>query len=261
MIYFVGAGPGAPDLITVRGARLLAAADVVIYAGSLVNRELLELCRPGCATYDSAGLTLEEIVELMCACEEQGGLCVRLHTGDPALYGAHREQMDALDERGIAYEVVPGVSSLFAAAAALQVEYTVPEVSQSLIVTRVEGRTPVPERERLSSMAAHGCTLALFLSAGLLEKAQEELLAGGYAPETPAAIVYRASWPDEALYPCTVGTLARCAEEHGVRKTALVVVGEALGAHQSRSRLYDPGFAHGYREAQTADEGGEAPCA
>ena len=255
MIHFVGAGPGAPDLITVRGQRLLAQTDVVIFAGSLVNPELLDTCREGCEVHDSAGMTLEEVLCVMRRSHEAGRDCVRLHTGDPSLYGAIREQMDALDELGIPYEVVPGVSSFLAAAAALETEYTVPQVSQSVIVTRMEGRTLVPESERLRSMAAHGCTMVLFLSAGLLEAAQEELLLGGYAPETPCAIVYRASWPDEAVYRCTLDTLASCAREHGVRKTALVVVGEVLGSHAERSLLYHPAFSHGYRAGSDSAEG------
>ena len=255
MIHFVGAGPGAPDLITVRGQRLLAQADVVIFAGSLVNAELLDSCREDCARYDSAGMTLEEVVAVMRDAQADGRDCVRLHTGDPSLYGAIREQMDALDELGIPYEVVPGVSSFLAAAATLGTEYTVPGVSQSVIVSRMGGRTPVPEGERLSTLAAHGCTMVLFLSAGLLDAAQEELLLGGRAPETPCAIVHRASWPDEAVYRCTVATLASCAREHGVRRTALVVIGEALESHGARSLLYHPGFSHGYRAASMPGEG------
>lgn len=257
MIHFVGAGPGAPDLITLRGARLLEEADVVVYAGSLVNPELLELCREDCVVHDSSGMTLEEVVEVMRVAERDGKTCVRLHTGDPSLYGAHREQMDELDRLGIGYDVVPGVSSLMGAAAALRAEYTLPGVSQSVVVTRMEGRTPMPQGERLASFAAHGCTLALFLSAGLLEEAQRELLAGGYDPGAPAAIVYRATWPDEAVYRCTVGTLAACAREHGVTRQALVTVGEFLGPVQERSRLYDPSFSHGYRAA-VEQAGGES---
>lgn len=253
MIHIVGAGPGAPDLITVRGARLLAEADVVIYAGSLVNPELLELCKEGCEVHDSARMTLEEVLDVMRACEARGASCVRLHTGDPSLYGAIREQMDALDALGIAYEVVPGVSSLCGAAAALRAEYTLPGVSQSVIVTRMEGRTPVPEPERLREMAAHGCTMVLFLSTGLLEEAQAELLAGGYDEDTPAAIVYKATWPDEAVYRCSVGTLAQTARDHDVTRTALIVVGQVLGGGYERSKLYDPQFSHGYRAARAGE--------
>jgi precorrin-4/cobalt-precorrin-4 C11-methyltransferase len=241
----------------VRGARLLGAADVVVYAGSLVNPELLSLCRPGCEVHDSAGMTLEQTTEVLCSAAKAGKECVRLHTGDPALYGAIAEQMAELDRAGVPYDVVPGVSSLFGATAALRCELTRPGVTQSVVVTRAEGRTPVPERESLRAWAAHGATMALFLSAGLLEQAQEELLSGGYDPEAPAAIVYRATWPEEATYHCTVGTLAACACEHQVTRQALVVVGECLGALRERSRLYDPSFSHGYREAtgQTRDEG------
>ncbi len=256
MIHFVGAGPGASDLITVRGARLLTLADVVIYAGSLVNPELLVLCSPYCEIHDSAGMTLEETVAIMREASESGKDCVRLHTGDPSLYGAIAEQMAELDRLGIAYEVVPGVSSLFGAAAALSTELTQPGVSQSLIITRTEGRTPVPELERLRLLASHHTTMALFLSAGLLEQAQEELLAGGYAADTPAAIVYRATWPDEAVYRCTVGTLAACAREHEVGRTAMIIVGSVLDGAGERSKLYDPGFSHGYRNAE-----GDATCA
>lgn len=249
MIYFVGAGPGAADLITLRGARLLAQADVVVYAGSLVNPELLNGCKPGCEVYDSSRMTLAQIVDVMATAHAQGQTCVRLHTGDPALYGAIAEQMAELRCRGIAYEVVPGVSSLFGASAALGAEFTVPGVSQTLIVTRVAGRTPVPDAERLRDLAAHGCTLVLFLSAGLLREAQDELLEGGLDPSTPAAIVVRATWPDEATYRCDVGTLARCAQEHGIARTALVVVGKCLETSDTRSLLYDAGFSHGYRAA------------
>lgn len=255
MVYFVGAGPGAPDLITVRGARLLAEADVVVYAGSLVNPELLDACKDGCAIYDSAHMTLAEVVDVMACAHAEGKTCVRLHTGDPALYGAHGEQMDELRKRQIPFEVVPGVSSLFGATAALACELTVPEVSQSVVLTRMEGRTPMPEGENLAALAAHDCTLVLFLSAGLLDQAQRELCAGGRDADEPAAIVVRATWPDEAVYPCTVGTLARCAQEHGVSKTALVVVGQCLEPCVTRSRLYDAGFSHGYRTA--SEQGGE----
>ncbi|MBR2682577.1 MAG: precorrin-4 C(11)-methyltransferase [Atopobiaceae bacterium] len=256
MIHFVGAGPGAPDLITVRGARLLAEADVVIYAGSLVNPELLAGCKPTCSVYDSAFMTLEEVMDVLRAAEERGETCVRLHTGDPALYGAIAEQMEALDRAGLAYDMVPGVSSLFGATAALRTELTQPGVSQSLIVTRASGRTAVPEREQLRRLATHGCTMALFLSAGLLEQVQDDLLAAGYEADVPAAIVYRATWPDEATYRCTVGTLSACAAEHGVSKTAIIVVGEVLEAHGTRSRLYDPQFSHGYRGGSASEREG-----
>ena len=247
MIHFIGAGPGAADLITVRGARLLREADVIIYAGSLVNPALLENKKEDCAVYDSASMTREDVIDVMKATEASGGTTVRLHTGDPSLYGAIREQMDRLDELEIAYDVTPGVSSFSGAAAALEAEYTLPEVSQSVIITRMAGRTPVPEREKLSKMASHGCTMVLFLSTGLLEDVERELMEGGYEPDTPAAIVYKATWPEQRVYRCTVSTLARTAKENQVTKTALITVGGFLGGQYERSKLYDPGFTHGYR--------------
>ena len=247
MIHFIGAGPGAADLITVRGARLLREADVIIYSGSLVNPALLENKKENCAIYDSASMTLEDVIDVMKATEASGGTTVRLHTGDPSLYGAIREQMDRLDELEIAYDVTPGVSSFSGAAAALEAEYTLPEVSQSVIITRMAGRTPVPEREKLSKMASHGCTMVLFLSTGLLEDVERELMEGGYGPDTPAAIVYKATWPKQRVYRCTVSTLARTAKENQVTKTALITVGGFLGGQYERSKLYDPGFTHGYR--------------
>ena len=250
MVHFVGAGCGAPDLITLRGARLLREADVVIYAGSLVNRSLLNETKPGCAKHDSARLTLEQVIEIMRAAETAGLTTVRLHSGDPCLYGAVREQFDALERLGIAYDVCPGVSAFSGAAAALRAEYTLPEVSQTLIISRAAGRTGVPERESLRSLAAHGATMALFLSAGLTEKVQEELLSGGYSPETPAAIVYKATWPgEEQTIRCTVGTLHAAAREHGITKTALLLIGDCLGETYARSKLYDPAFTTGYRKA------------
>ena len=249
MIHFVGAGSGADDLITVRGARLIAQADVVIYAGSLVNPALLKNCRPDCEIFDSASMTLEEVLAVMDKAEAEGKTTVRLHTGDPSIYGAIREQMDALDERGYTYDITPGVSSFCGAAAALKAEYTLPNVSQTVIITRAEGRTPVPEKEQLRALAAHGSTMVLFLSTGLLEKAQQELISGGYSPDTPAAIVYKATWPDEKVFRCTVSTLAETARENQITKTALITVGGFLGSEYDRSLLYDPGFTHGCREA------------
>ncbi len=249
MIHFVGAGPGAPDLITLRGAKLLAEADVILYAGSLVNPALLEDRKAGCQVYNTAHMTLEEVLAVM---ERAGIRCevVRLHTGDPSLYGAIREQMDALDRLNIPYDVTPGVSAFSGAAAALRAEYTLPNVSQTVIITRAEGRTPVPEGEKLRDLARHQATMVLFLSAGLLSKVQEELLAGGYPPDTPAAIVYKATWPGEKVFYCTVDSLAKTAEQNGVSRTALVTVGQFLEGEYARSRLYDPTFSHGWREAQ-----------
>ena len=249
MIYFVGAGAGAPDLITVRGAKLISQADVIVYAGSLVNSALLDYKKDGCAVYDSARMTLEEVIADMAPAAQAGKTVVRLHTGDPCVYGAHREQMDALERLGLEYEVCPGVSSFCGAAAALKAEYTLPNVSQTVILTRMEGRTPVPEKEQIEALAAHGATMVIFLSAGQLEKLSARLIAGGYAPETPAAIVYKATWPDEKVIRTTVAGLADAAAREGVTKTALIAVGGFLGDEYDRSKLYDPSCTTGFREA------------
>ena len=253
MVHFVGAGPGAPDLITVRGAKLLGEADVMIYAGSLVNPELLHLCREGCEIHNSAFLTLEQVLAIVVQAEEQGKTTVRLHTGDPSVYGAIREQMDALDKKGIPYDIVPGVSSFCAAAASAHAEYTLPGVSQSVILTRMAGRTPVPEREAIASFAAHGASMAVFLSAGMLSALQEELLKGAYTEDTPACIVYKASWPEEKVLPCTVGLLAAVGQKNGVGKTALILVGDFLNSSFDRSCLYDPAFSTGFREKESTE--------
>jgi len=250
MVHIVGAGCGAPDLITVRGMRQLGEADVVIYAGSLVNTELLKYTRPGCELHDSARMTLEEIIGVIEDAERTGRTTVRLHTGDPSLYGAIAEQMHELDRRGIEYDITPGVSSFAGAAAALKAEYTVPDVSQTVIITRSAGRTPVPEKENLASLASHGATMVLFLSTGLLDKVTAEMTEGGFSPDTPAAIVYKASWEDEKVCRCTLGTLKATAEENGITKTALIVVGRFLEGGDTRSLLYDPGFSTEFREAQ-----------
>lgn len=249
MIYFVGAGSGAPDLITVRGARLLSEADVIVYAGSLVNSALLEYKKDGCEVYNSAKMTLEEVIAVMAPAAKAGKTVVRLHTGDPCVYGAHREQMDELDKRGLPYEVCPGVSSFCGAAAALKAEYTLPNVSQSVILTRMEGRTPVPEKEQIEAFAAHGATMVIFLSVGQLPRLSERLIAGGYAPDTPAAIVYKATWPDEKVVRTTVGELAAAGAREGITKTALITVGGFLGTEYERSKLYDPTFTTEFREA------------
>lgn len=249
MIYFVGAGSGAPDLITVRGAKLLEQADVIVYAGSLVNPALLEYKKESCAVYNSATMTLEEVMEVMIPATRAGKLVVRLHTGDPCVYGAHREQMDVLDREGLDYEVVPGVSSFCGAAAALKAEYTLPDVSQTVILTRMEGRTPVPPKEKIELLAAHGATMVIFLSAGQLEKLSERLIEGGYTADTPAAIVYKATWPEEKVVRTTVGGLAQAARAEGITKTALITVGGFLGDVYERSKLYDPTFTTEFREA------------
>ena len=249
MITFVGAGPGAEDLITVRGQRLLQSADIVIYAGSLVNPGLLSMCREECEIYNSAKMTLEEVMEVMEKGQKEGKEIVRLHTGDPCLYGAIREQMDELDRCGIAYEVCPGVSSFSGAAAALEAEYTLPGISQSVVITRMAGRTPVPEKESIRSFAAHQATMVIFLSTGMLQKLSEELILGGYPEDTPAAIVYKATWPEEKVLRCTVAELAQTAEAEGVTKTALIVVGRVLDGEYERSKLYDPSFTTEFRKA------------
>ncbi|MBE6990941.1 MAG: precorrin-4 C(11)-methyltransferase [Ruminococcaceae bacterium] len=249
MVHFVGAGSGAPDLITVRGKSYLEQADVIIYAGSLVNPALLADAKPGCEIFNSAKMTLEEIIAVMERAEKENKLTVRLHTGDPCLYGAIREQMDVLRRLGIAYDVCPGVSSFCGAAAALEAEYTLPGISQSVVITRMAGRTPVPERESIRSFAAHGATMVIFLSTGLLQELEAELQAGGYGADTPAAIVYKATWPDEKVLRCTVATLRETAERNGVRKTALIVVGHCLGNSYDLSRLYAADFSTEFREA------------
>lgn len=256
MIHFVGAGSGASDLITVRGSRLLGEADVIIYAGSLVNPELLDYKKEGCVVYDSAKMTLEEVFAVMKAAEEKGLVTVRLHTGDPCVYGAIREQMDLLDGAGIKYDYCPGVSAFCGAASALNLEYTLPGISQTVIITRMAGRTPVPEREEIAKLASHGSTMVIFLSTGMLEKLSERLIAGGYTENTPAAIVYKATWPDERSYTCTVGTLAQCARDNQVTKTALIIVGDTVAqAGYNRSELYHPAFTTEFRQATQSREG------
>lgn len=249
MVHFVGAGSGAADLITVRGMRLLEQADVIIYAGSLVNPELLEYKKEDCEVYNSAKMTLEEVLEVIFAAEEKGFTTVRMHTGDPSLYGAIREQMDVLDEKGIAYDYCPGVSSFCGAASALNLEYTLPDVSQSVIITRMAGRTPVPEKESIESFAAHQATMVVFLSTGMLEELSRRLIAGGYTADTPAAIVYKATWEDEKKFICTVGTLAQTAKENNITKTALMIIGDVVThSRYNRSELYNPEFTTEFRE-------------
>lgn len=251
MVHFVGAGPGAADLITLRGKALLEKADVVIYAGSLVNPQLLEYCKEDCEIYNSARMTLEEVIEVIVQAEAKKADIVRLHTGEPSIYGAIREQIDILEEKGIAYDCCPGVSACFGAAASLHLEYTLPEVSQSLIITRMEGRTKVPEKEQIESFAAHQASMAIYLSTGMLGELSRRLIAGGYPKDTPAALCYKVTWPEEETYLCTVEQLEQTAREHGITRTALVLVGEAI-AHQEyeKSRLYAPDFTTGYREAR-----------
>lgn len=249
MVDFVGAGSGAADLITIRGMRLLECADVVIYAGSLVNPELLSYTKSGCEIYNSAEMTLDEVTDVMEKSERGGKNTVRLHTGDPCLYGAIREQMDRLDALGIEYKICPGVSSFCGAAAALKAEYTLPAVSQSVIITRMAGRTAVPDRESIESFAAHGATMVVFLSSGMTAELSERLISGGYPADTPAAIVYKATWHDEKVIRCTVGTLAAAAAENGITRTALITVGGFLADDYELSKLYDAEFETGYRKA------------
>lgn len=247
MIYFIGAGPGSVELITVKGARLLKEADTVIYAGSLVNPDLLKECKEECQIHNSASMTLEEVIDVLTGDDGDDKVIVRLHTGDPSIYGAIREQMDILNVKGHAYEVVPGVSSFCGAAAALKVEYTLPAVSQTVILTRMEGRTPVPEKEKIRLLASHQATMVLFLTSSLIKELVVELLEGGYTEDTKAAIVYKATWPEEKVYRTTVGALAQCAKENNITKTALIVIGDVLGDEYELSKLYDKSFTHEYR--------------
>lgn len=251
MVNFVGAGPGAVDLITVRGMELIKKADVIIYAGSLVNPELLGYAKENAEIYNSATMTLEEVMDVMIQAAKEGREVVRLHTGEPSIYGAVREQMDILDKEGISYASCPGVSACFGAAAGLNLEYTLPEVSQTLIITRLEGKTKVPEKEQMELLAGHGASMAIYLSAGMLQKLSEKLIKGGYSSDTPAAIVYKATWPEEKQIICTVGDMAAKAKEANIVKTAIVLVGDAV-THSSyeRSKLYDPDFSTEFRKAK-----------
>lgn len=254
MVYFVGAGTGAADLITVRGRRMLEQADVIIYAGSLVNPALLAYAKEGCEIHNSAELTLKEVIQFIDKAEAEGKTTVRLHTGDPSIYGAVREQMDELDRLGISYESCPGVSACFGAAAALNLEYTLPGVSQSLVITRMEGRTQVPEKESIESFAAHQASMAVYLSAGMLKELSRRLIEGGYGKTTPAALVYKATWDEEEAYICTVETLYEVAAVHGITKTALVLVGDAVAhQHYRKSRLYASDFSTGFRKGYSSE--------
>ena len=249
MVHFVGAGSGAVDLITIRGAKLLGEADVVIYAGSLVNPDLLHYCKEGCEIHDSAKMTLEQVIAVIKEAEAAQKTTVRLHTGDSSIFGAVREQFDELIKLGIEYDVCPGVSSFCGAASSLKTEYTLPDVSQTVIITRSAGRTPVPEGQSIASLAAHQATMVLFLSTSLTEKLQSELLSGGYPGETPVAIVYKATWPEEKIFRCTVDTLHKTVTENGLTKTSLIIGGNCMGDKYVRSLLYHPGFTTEFREA------------
>jgi precorrin-4/cobalt-precorrin-4 C11-methyltransferase len=250
MVHFVGAGPGAPDLITIRGRDLIEKCDVLIYAGSLVNPELLQYAKEGCEIHNSAYLNLDEVIDIMKKADAEGKTVVRLHTGDPSIYGAIREQMDELNRLGIEFDDTPGVSSFCGAAAALNLEYTLPGVSQSVIITRMEGRTKVPEKESVEALASHDSTMVFFLSAGNIEGLANKLMEAGRPAETPCAIVYKATWPDEKKIVCTLRDAAQMAEKEGISKTALIIVGDVVEAgNYEKSRLYDKDFETEYRKA------------
>lgn len=249
MIQIVGAGPGDPELITVKGMNALKEADIVIYAGSLVNPKLLEYCKKDCTVYDSAGMNLDEVIAVMKAEYAKDKRIVRLHTGDPSIYGAIREQMDLLAGLDIPFTVIPGVSSFCAAAAALKKEYVLPEVSQTVILTRMEGRTPVPKKEDIRNLAKINATMIIFLSVHLIEELVERLKEG-YPEDTPCAVVYKASWPEEKQVVGTLADIAGKVREEGIGKTALITVGRFLGDEYALSKLYDKSFSHGYRQAK-----------
>ena len=248
MVYFVGAGPGAVDLITVRGAELLKKADVIIYAGSLVNPKLLNYAKKECVIYNSASMTLEEVINVMEESYKNNKMVVRLHTGDMSIYGAVREQSDILQSNNIPFESVPGVSSFLGAAASLNAEYTLPAVSQTVILTRMAGRTPVPEKEDIKLLASHKASMVIFLSSSMLGKLSEELISGGYSKDTPCAIVYKATWEDEIKVVTTLESLEKAGKENNISKTALVLVGDFLGDIYDRSKLYDGTFSHEFRK-------------
>jgi precorrin-4/cobalt-precorrin-4 C11-methyltransferase len=248
-VWFVGAGPGDKELITLKGYRLLSQAQVVIYAGSLINPELLDYCPATAECHDSATLHLQEIIDLMDAGARAGKTVVRLQTGDLSLYGSVREQGEMLTARGIHWQVVPGVSAFLGAAAQLGVEYTVPEVAQSLIITRLEGRTPMPPREQLEAFAAHQTSMAIFLSVQRIHRVAERLVEGGYPPETPVAVIYKATWPESQTVRGSLQNIADKVREAGIRKTALILVGAFLGEEYHYSKLYDAAFSHEYRQA------------
>ena len=250
MVHIVGAGPGDPELITRKGYRLVTEADIVIYAGSLVNPEILKACKEGCEIHNSATMNLDEVLAVMKAGVEAGKTVVRLHTGDPAIYGAIQEQMDALSEMNIDYDVTAGVSSFLATAAALKQEYTLPNVSQTVIITRMEGRTPMPPKEKLAMLAAHEATMCIFLSVQMLDSVVAELVKGGYAPTTPVAIVVKASWPDQRIIRGTLETIADIVSKEGVLRQAMIVVSKVLDSDYELSKLYDKGFSPMYRSAK-----------
>ncbi|HIT60014.1 MAG TPA: precorrin-4 C(11)-methyltransferase [Candidatus Fimousia stercorigallinarum] len=249
MVYFIGAGPGDPDLLTIKGKKIIDRADVIIYAGSLVNKEILKDAKADAAIYNSAAMTLEEVLAVMQKAEADGLVTARVHTGDPSVFGAHREQMDALKQLGIPYEVIPGVSSFVAAAAALKKEYTLPGVSQTVILTRMEGRTAMPPKESIRDLARHNATMVIFLSVGMIDRLAAELMQE-YRPDTLAAVVYKVSWENQKIVQGTLSDIARKVTDAGIKKTALIVVGDFLGEEYELSRLYDKTFSHEYRRAE-----------
>ena len=250
MVYFIGAGPGDPELLTIKGKKIIDSADVIIYAGSLVNREVLKDIKSGAKVYNSATIHLEEVIEVMKEAEKKNLMTARVHTGDPAIFGAHREQMDALEREGIEFCVIPGVSSFVAAAAALKKEYTLPEVTQSIILTRMEGRTPMPEKESIEAFAKHQATMVIFLSANRIEELVEQLQTS-YPVDTPIALVYKASWPEEKMIQGNLGNIVELVRKANITKTGLIVVGRFLGDQYALSKLYDKHFSHEYREAKS----------
>lgn len=250
MISFIGAGPGDPELITLKGRKLIDEADVIVYAGSLVNPDVLKGSKPGAKIYNSATMNLDEVIEVMSTAEKAGLKVVRVHTGDPAIYGAHREQMDRLEKLGIKYQVVPGVSSVFACAAVLNKEFTLPSVSQTVILTRMEGRTPMPPGENLTDLAKHQATMAIFLSIGFLDRMTAQLIEGGYSPDTPVAVVYKATWPDQQIVTGTLADIEKKVKAAGITKTALTLVGNFLGDEYELSKLYDPEFTTEFRQGK-----------
>jgi precorrin-4 C11-methyltransferase len=249
-VWFIGAGPGAPDLLTIRGAELISEADVIVWARSLVHEGVLEHAHPGTEIIESTAIPLEGVRELYERAVRENLSIARVHSGDPSLWGAVLEQAELCEELGLDWEIVPGVSSLGAAAASIGRELTVPEISQSVILTRRASRTPMPNNEDIKSFAAHGTTMAIFLSAAKPRLLQEELLEGGYPPETPCAVVYKASWPDEQIIECPLGELSGRIREAGFTRQALIFVGRGLEAGGTRSHLYNPSFSHSFRNAQ-----------
>ena len=254
MIYFIGAGPGDPDLITVKGRKLIEDADVIIYAGSLVNPDVLNVAKPSVIIHNSAYMNLDEVIDVIKESTDKGLKVVRVHTGDPAIYGAIREQMDRLDALGIEYEVVPGVSSFLATAAVLKKEYTLPDVSQTIILTRMEGRTPMPPKEKLIDLARHNSTMVIFLSVGFMDEMCSTLIKGGYDPKTPVAVVYKATWPDQKIVAGDLTNIAQKVKDAKIEKTALTVVGGFLGDEYSLSKLYDKYFTTGYRKGAVKEK-------